>query len=64
VAADPSRTGDERSKVFAPRDFGLAESLAAPTRREVARRLIAGPLARLAAGHDVEAQVFPTTRPS
>lgn len=57
---DPDRTADERDRLarvlaLSP---GATETLDRLPRREVARRLLGGPLARLEAEHQVEAQSF------
>ncbi len=58
ATADPGRTGAERAGLVKVLGMSPAEPLDAISRREVARRLLAGPLARIAAEHSVDAFAF------
>ena len=56
--ADPGRDPDAKARLGALLGMSPAEPVDALTRREVARRLVAGPLGRLAEGHAVEFLAF------
>ncbi len=58
ATADPGRTGGERAGLVKVLGMSAGEPLDAMPRREVARRLIDGPLAKLAADHTVDAYAF------
>ena len=61
ATADPGRTAEERARLLKTLGLSPAEPIDAMSRREVARRLIAGahaPLASLETDHQVEAFAF------